>query len=273
MIKDNLGNYRTPLLYSISVAIVYMILMPSSITLNPLSTTFAQGNATTAETMFQSKSLTLPPNIKHLVILLPNEAHESQRTGDVSSDQRLINQIYVPQKAIVSPGTMVAWFNGDADHDHKITLTNDVNPENIISESDDFAFNEASNPIVLNETGTFNYYETDVNEEDTDFVMNGTIEVIDQQDLNTSTPADSSSNSTSTLSSGDTAGVLMVPTEDMDMYAQDLESKGFAIDSTHNFNDIRAGDQQTLLVWTTSGINLDEVISTLQEVTPGLPYS
>ena len=54
-----------------------MILMPSSITLNPLSTTFAQGNATTAESMFQSKSFTLPPNMKHLVILLPNEAHES----------------------------------------------------------------------------------------------------------------------------------------------------------------------------------------------------
>ena len=277
MIKDSLGNYRTPLLYSISVAIVYMILMPSSITLNPLSTTFAQGNATTAETMFQSKSLTLPPNIKHLVILLPNEAHESQRTGDVSSDQRLINQIYVPQKALVSPGTMVAWFNGDADHDHKITLTNDVKPENIISESDDFAFNEASNPIVLNDTGTFNYYETDVNEEDTDFVMNGTIDVIDQQDLNANTLANRSANSipnsTSILGKGDTAGVLMVPTEDTDTYVQDLKSKGFAIDSTHNFNDIRAGDQQTLLVWTTSGIKLDEVISTLQEVTPGLPYS
>ena len=183
MIKDSLGNYLTPLLYSISVTIVCILLSSSSISITTLPTAFAQGNATTAEIMFQSKSLTLPPNIKHLVILLPNEAHESQRTGDVSSDQRLINQIYLPQKAIVSPGTMVAWFNGDADHDHKITLTNDVNPENIISESDDFAFNEASNPIVLNDTGTFNYYETDVNEEDTDFVMNGTIDVIDQQDL------------------------------------------------------------------------------------------
>ena len=80
-------------------------------------------------------------------------------------------------------------INGDADHDHKITLTSDATLQNIISESDDFAFNEASNPIVLNDTGTFNYYETDVNDEDTDFVMNGTIEVIDQQDLNTNTPS------------------------------------------------------------------------------------
>ena len=126
---------------------------------------------------------------------------------------------------------------------------------------------------MLNDTGTFNYYETDVNDEDTDFVMNGTIEVNDQQDLNANTPAVSNSNSTRTLSSGDTAGVLMVPTEDMDMYVQDLESKGFAIDSTYNFNDIRAGDEQALLVWTTSGMNLDEIITTLQENTPGLPYS
>lgn len=87
MIKGNLGNYPTSLL-CISTAIVYMLLMSSSITITSLPSAFAQGNATTAESMFQSKSLTLTPNIKHLVILLPNEAHESQRTGDVSSDQK-----------------------------------------------------------------------------------------------------------------------------------------------------------------------------------------
>jgi plastocyanin len=163
MVRGNLRYYLTPLLCSVSIAIVCMLLMSSSITMSPLPTALAQDNAATAESMFQSKSLTLPSYIKHLVILLPNEAHESQQAGDLSSDQRLINQIYVPQKAIVSPGTMVTWFNGDADHDHKITLTSDANPQNIISESDDFAFNEASNPIVLNDTGTFNYYETDVN--------------------------------------------------------------------------------------------------------------
>lgn len=65
----------------------------------------------------------------------------------------------------------------------------------------------------------------------------------------------------------------MVPTEDVDTYVQDLTSKGFTMDSTYNFNDIRAGDEQTLLVWTASGKNLDEVISTLQEITPQLPYS
>jgi hypothetical protein len=81
------------------------------------------------------------------------------------------------------------------------------------------------------------------------------------------------SNSAGTLGKGDTAGTLMVPTADIDMYVQDLTSKGFTTDSTYNFNDIRAGDEQILLVWTTSGKNLNELISTLQEITPQLPYS
>jgi plastocyanin len=247
------------------------------LTTAPFLNAFAQNNnQVLAESIFQDKSLTLPQNIRHLVILIPNEAHESQNPGDVSSDQRLINQIYIPQNAIVSPGTMVTWFNGDVDHDHKITLNNELNQNNVISDSGPFAFNEGSNAVVLNDTGTFNYYETDVNNEDEDFVMNGTITVVDQQNSNANLPSmstASSSNSTGTLGEGDIAGTLMVPTADVDTYVQDLTSNGFNTDSTYNFNDIRAGDEQTLLVWTTSGKSLNEVISTLQEITPQLPYS
>lgn len=65
----------------------------------------------------------------------------------------------------------------------------------------------------------------------------------------------------------------MVPTQDIEAYVQDLTSKGFVIESTHNFSDIRSGDQQTLMVWTSSGIDLDQVIPALKEITPGLPYS
>ena len=54
---------------------------------------------------------------------------------------------------------------------------------------------------------------------------------------------------------------------------EDLTSKGFKVDSTYNFNDIRAGDEQTLFVWTTSGKSLNEIISALQEITSQLPYS
>lgn len=228
--------------------------------------TFGQKN--TASDLFETKSLKLSPNIKHLVILIPNEGHESQNAGDVSSDQRLINQPYLPQRAEVNRGTMVVWFNGDVDHDHKITLTNGANLENTIFDSSTFAYDEPSEPIVLNDTGTFNYYETDVNNEDEDYVMNGTITVVDEQSL------DGNNNvNTGVQGNADTAGVLMVPASDVDTYTQELKNNGFAVDSTQNFNDIRAGDEQVLLVWTTSGIDLENVISTLQRITQTLPYS
>ena len=44
----------------------------------------------------------------------------------------------------------------------------------------------------------------------------------------------------------------MVPTEDLATYTSDLENRGFSILSTHNFNDIRGGDPQTLITWGTS---------------------
>ena len=247
--------------------VISAIIFTVSTSVSPfILNTFGQKN--TASDLFETKSLKLSPNIKHLVILIPNEGHESQNAGDVSSDQRLINQPYLPQRAEVNRGTMVVWFNGDVDHDHKITLTNGANLENTIFDSGTFAYDEPSEPIVLNDTGTFNYYQTDVNNEDEDYVMNGTITVIDEQSL------DGNNNvNTGVQGNADTAGVLMVPASDVDTYTQELKNNGFAVDSTQNFNDIRAGDEQVLLVWTTSGIDLENVISTLQRITQTLPYS
>jgi len=109
------------------------------------------------------------------------------------------------------------------------------------------------------------------------------ITVISEANLDGSTATTISSgnniaNSTSAINNGDTAGVLMVPTQGIENYVQDLKSKGFAIDSTYNFKDLRGGqkgtgDEQALLVWSTSGIDLQQVISTLKEITPELPYS
>lgn len=117
-----------------------------------------------ASSIYDTQTMVLGNNIKSLVILLPNEAHESQTFGRPTSEDRLINQPYVPQKVTVSPGTLVTWFNGDVDHDHKITLINDASPESVLFDSGIFVFNEASKPVVLNDTGTFNYYEANVNE-------------------------------------------------------------------------------------------------------------
>ena len=81
-----------------------------------------------------------------------------------------------------------------------------------------------------------------------------------------------------TAGSPDTVGTLMVRAQDLDQYVSTLTSKGFTIDSTHTFKDLRGGQkgtgpEQTYIVWTTSGMNLDQVLSALEEISPSLPYS
>ena len=226
----------------------------------------AQSSDIDASNLYETKSMTLGNNIKNLVILLPNEAHESQNLGDQSSDQRHINQPYIPQSVTVPKGTTLIWFNGDVDHNHKITLTGQGS-DSVVFDSNVFAFNTASQPVVLNDTGSFGYYEADVNNEDLDYIMNGTINVVDQPNT-TTTP-------TGSVPNIDTIGTLMVPTEDLATYTSSLENGGISVLSTHNFNDIRGEDQQTLITWgTSSGTNsLDGVFTQLEEITPTLPYS
>jgi len=257
--------------------VVFVIGVGASI---PTFDAFGQNNAAD---LYKNKSLVLPPNIRHLVILIPNEAHESLNQPE--DQYPLVNQAYLPQNAIVNPGVVVIWFNGDVDHDHKVSLTNARNPDSVLFDSGTFEFNEEFRPIVLNDTGTYNYYEANVNENDEDFVMRGIITVISEGSLNGSSPTtsissgDNSANSTrAVVNNGDTAGVLMVPTQDIGNYVQDLKSKGFAVDSTYNFKDLRGGqkgtgDEQALLVWSASGTGLSEVVSALQDITSRLPYS
>lgn len=114
------------------------------------------------------------------------------------------------------------------------------------------------------------YFEKDVNEDDPGFVMNGTITVINQPESLTSSSA--------SAPAVDTVGVLMVPSQYIQRYPSELNDRGFAINSTHNFKDLRGGqsgtgDEQTLIVWTTSGRSLPDIVTNLQEFALELPYS
>jgi len=143
----------------------------------------------------------------------------------------------------------------------------------MIFDSDVFAYNTASQPVVMNNTGSFDYYQADVNNEDTDFVMNGTINVVDKSDNPNITTGSSTDQPSANI---DTVGTLMVPTGDLPTYTLDLEDGGFSILSTYNFNDIRAGDPQTLIIWGTSSAgtsSLENIVSQLEQITPTLPYS
>ena len=73
-----------------------------------------------ASYVFDAHRLVLGNNVKNLVVLIPNEAHES--TNQPSDQYPLANQPYLPQNAIVNVGTAVTWLNGDVDHERTITV-------------------------------------------------------------------------------------------------------------------------------------------------------
>jgi hypothetical protein len=55
-----------------------------------------------------------------------------------------------------------------------------------------------------------------------------------------------------------------------------IKHTGFGIDSMHNFKDLRGGqsdtgDEQTLVIWTANGMDLNEVVSRLQAISEPLP--
>ena len=143
-IKTMKGYSLTPLFCSISVVLLYMLLLPSSIILNPLTAAFAvvdnQPNIN-ATSVFDTGQMILGDNIKHLVILIPDEGHHGPGEED---EARFIAQPFVPQNAVVTPGTQVVWFSGDVGHDHNIVVRDSNSNNNTIFETGDFPEFEAS---------------------------------------------------------------------------------------------------------------------------------
>jgi hypothetical protein len=126
---------------------------------------------------------------------------------------------------------------------------------------------QVSKTYTFNTPGTYSY-ESMVDE---GVLMKGTVTVKNIQSPVTS-PTATASGAT------DTVGVLMVPTQDLAKYVQDVKNAGLTVDSTHDFKDLRGGqkgtgDVQTLLVWTSGGKDLSTVIAPLREISLALPYS
>jgi hypothetical protein len=218
-----------------------------------------------AQNIYSDKKMTISSRVKYLVILIPNEGHES--TNQPKNQLPLINQPYLPQKAIIEKGTSIIWLNADVGHRHKISL-NDSNSEKIF-DSRFFKYNTTSNAIRLNETGTYQYWESDVSKEVPDFVMMGTITVYSQGQHNATTVSQNKD---------DIAGTFMVPARFLDKYRSEFEDRGFTINSTYTYNDLRGGQkgtgpEQTLIVWKAHNVPLKKVIRDLEELTPTLPYN
>jgi plastocyanin len=246
-----------------------------------------------ASDIYQTRTIVLGNDIKNLIIMIPDEGHEQPNQSP--KELRIINQPYTPQNAVVNVGTTVTWFNADVDHRHTISLTpnntnsnisSNNNSKNIVYESGTIKNFTASKPIKFNNTGTFSYSGPSFDKGVPSYKMNGTIRVV-KQPLNTpfnNTSVNTSSSSTSqaaatTTRKADTITTLMVPANQLDKAISELKSQGFGIDNQYSFTSLRGGGStpggdkhQVLLVLTSSGKSIDEVVSALNKIAPTMPY-
>jgi plastocyanin len=243
-----------------------------------------------ASDIYQTHSIVLGNDIKNLVIMIPDEGHEQPNQSP--KELRIINQPYIPQNAVVNVGTAVTWFNADADHPHTISLRpnntnsnigNDNNSKTITYESGIFKNFNASKPIKFNSTGTFSYSGPSFDKGVPSYKMNGTIRVVKQPlstSFNTTTNTSSSTSPAAvTTKKADTITTLMVPANQLGIAISGLKNQGFGIDNQYSFTSLRGGGStaggdknQVLLVLTSSGKGLNEVISALNKIAPTMPY-
>src|ERR1051325_6883853 len=225
-----------------------------------------------AVNLFNTKTMVLPSTVKNLVILVPDEAHHSPTALPA---KRFINQTYLPENAIVSPGTTLVWFSGDKNHDHFINLINAKNNASIFS-SGAFAFNTATKPVKLNNAGDYIYSDPENAKSKevgvTGYVMTDTVRVVDQH-LSSTSGSSTSATTNSTAAKFDTVGALMVPAKTVSQYISEFKNRGIEVDSTQQFKALRNGSQQALLVWSSNGMDLNKVLAVVNQITATLPYS
>ena len=272
-------NYPVFILVGIVASIIYVTSALN--TTNPLlSSAFAAGEVQQnqqpnikASNIYQTHTMALGKNIKNLIIEIPNEGHEDPTQP---KELRVVNQPYLPRNAIVNTGTTVTWFNADAGHKHQITLLNNKT-QTVVYESGLFDNFAASKPIKFNNTGAFAYSGPSNDKAVPNYKMNGTLTVINQ-------PLSNSFNTTSstpaTSNNIDTVSTIIVPAMKLDKVSSDLRNQGFGIDNQYPFKSLRGGGgttggdkNQVMLVLTSSGKSLNQVISALNKIVPTMGYS
>ncbi len=253
----------------IHLTITGLLVLLGAVSFTLSNDVFAQTNSSeaqpniSAESIFNTKTMTLGDNIQNLVILIPNEGHHA--AGE-DNEARFLDQHFVPENAVVNPGTTVQWFSGDVGHKRTIDVKDTSG--NTVFNTGEIVDSQASPPFTFSNPGVFNYEA----EGDPGVTMTGAVTVENIQ--SPVTPSTSNSNS----SNIDTVGIMMVPTQDIDNYIQQITGAGITVDNTFDFKDLRGGqkgtgDTQTLIVWTTGGKDLSETFSFFSGLSSDLPYS
>jgi plastocyanin len=231
-----------------------------------------------ATNLYETHNMILGNNVKNLVILIPNEAHEPYSL----KEQQLINQAFVPQNVRMNVGTTIVFFNADVGHDHREIIVNGLTGSRVFdtrifsydNDDEDDKIPNSSRNYTFGEIGDFSYYDTVFGKK----VMNGTIEIVSSP-LTQATTIKNNDNNNSLTSNYphydfDTVGAFVVPTEMLNKYTRSFENQGLEIYDIHNFRNLMDKDdaEQSLIVWTSNGHTFESVIEKLQKITPTLPY-
>jgi hypothetical protein len=104
----------------------------------------------TAESVYQSESMKLPPSIGSFAILIANEAHESWQ----DEKHKLItdkNSYYIPKNLIVPQGTTLSFLNADAPWDtpHPQTIEIIDDSGETVYTTGVLEYTNSSEPVVL----------------------------------------------------------------------------------------------------------------------------
>ncbi len=103
---ENLRIFHSKAVVKIAISLAFTLTFLSLIFLGG-AVVFAAVNSQQpnikASDVYQIRGMTLGNNVKNLVILIPNEAHESM--NQPKNQLPLINQPYVPQNAVINVGT------------------------------------------------------------------------------------------------------------------------------------------------------------------------
>ena len=245
-----------------------------------------QSHSVNATYLYKTHSMVLSPNVKNLVILIPNEAHEPSSL----KEQQLINQAFIPKHVKLHLGTKIVFFNADVDHDHHVVITKGVKgtevfDTGILSYNDLDGYHDVKENSKLNnnyleykadELGKFYYYDT----VDGPIIMNGTIQVVNShvamKSIDRSDDQLGFDITQSPENMFDTVGTFVVPTDTVNEYINYFKNEGLQIYDIHNFRNLMTNDikaENSLFIWTSNKIPIDSIITKLKQITPTLPYS
>ena len=104
----------------------------------------------TAESVYQSESMKLPPSVGSFMILIANEAHESWQ----DEKHKLItdkNSYYIPKNLVVPKGTTLSFLNADAPWDtpHPQTIEIIDDSGETVYTTGVLEYTNSSEPVVL----------------------------------------------------------------------------------------------------------------------------